>query len=419
VVVVTYENPPASGSLMVNGQSFAIGTSPQSVTLVGLVADGAAVDVSANFSADTGCSRTESALFTAPASCAVQPCAISDLASGTQTACDPATNTYTQVVVVTYENPPASGSLVVNGQSFAIGTSPQSVALVGLVANGALVDVTASFSADTGCERTENALFTAPERCRQGSAPDCSRAEPSSDVLWPPKHKYNNVSIEGVTDPDGDDVDITITSVTSDEPVDGRGDGNTCPDALIRGDGTVDLRAERSGKGNGRVYTIHFTATDETGDSCNGMVYVCVPYDEGNDEDDDDDNGERNRNGNRSGNGGDGDCIRDEVQYDATRCNAAKASLPEPPTHPIVARVANEQITILFTTVTAGPVDLRIFDLRGRLVRRLAARDFPAGEHALHWDGRDANGHEVASGIYLARVVMGGKPYTSKTVWMR
>ena len=57
--------------------------------------------------------------------------------------------------------------------------------------------------------------------------------------------------------------------------------------------------------------------------------------------------------------------------------------------------------------------------MRGRLVRRLAARDFPAGAHTLHWDGRDAHGHMAARGVYLVRVVMGGKSYASKTVWMR
>ena len=275
-VVVTFSNPPASGNLVVNGQSFAIGTSPQSVTLTGLVADGAAVNVTASFSAEPACSRTQNSLFTAPANCTPQPCSIGDLAAGTQTACNPATNTYTQVVVVTFANPPTSGNLVVNGQSFAIGTSPQSVTLTGLVANGAAVNVTANFLAQTTCSRTENALFTAPQSCRAGGAPDCSGAEPSRNVLWPPNHKFTTVGIVGVTDPDGGDVDITITGVTADEPVDGSEDGSTCPDAQIRDDGTVKLRAERSGIGNGRVYTIHFTATDDTGNSCDGRYsFAC------------------------------------------------------------------------------------------------------------------------------------------------
>ena len=110
-----------------------------------------------------------------PAGCAPR-CSTSDLAAGTQTACNPATNTYPQEVIVTFANPPASGNLVVNGQSFAIGTSPQTVTLTGLTANGANVNVTASFSANTQCSRTVNALFMAPARCREGEAPDCSAA---------------------------------------------------------------------------------------------------------------------------------------------------------------------------------------------------------------------------------------------------
>ena len=393
-VIVTFANPPATGNLVVNGQSFTIGTSPQTVTLTGLVANGAAVNVTASFSANTSCSRTENGLFTAPVSC-TPVCSISDLAAGTQTPCDPANNTYTQQVVVTFTNPPATGNLVVNGQSFAIGVSPQTVTLTGLVSNGAAVDVTASFSANTSCSRTENALFTAPARCRQGDAPDCSEAEPSIAKLWPPNHKFQKVSIRGVTDPDGGDVTITITGVTSDEPVNGSDDGNTCPDAKIKSNGRVELRAERTGNGNGRVYAIHFTATDETDDSCDGVVFVCVPP-----------------------NKDSVSCVRDETQYDVTRCTAAKAG-EESPGLPLVARAEGDQIAILITTEESGPVDLALFDLRGRLVRRLAARDFPAGEHTLHWDGRDTNGREVANGLYFVRVVMSGETHTSKTVWMR
>ena len=146
-----------------NGQSFAIMASPQSVTLIGLTADGASVDVTASFSAEPGCMLTENDLFTAPAPC--PPCAITDLAAGAQTPCVPATNQYTQEVIVTYSNPPSSGTLEVNGQSFPISGSPQIVTLMGLVADGAPVDVTARFSAGPGCMLTENDLFTAPTSC--------------------------------------------------------------------------------------------------------------------------------------------------------------------------------------------------------------------------------------------------------------
>ncbi|MFQ5604353.1 MAG: T9SS type A sorting domain-containing protein [bacterium] len=93
-------------------------------------------------------------------------CAITDLTAGSQSACDPQTNTYTQEIVVTFENPPASGSLLVNGQMFGIGVSPQTVTLMGLLADGISVDVTASFTADAACTYTVENLFTAPADCR-------------------------------------------------------------------------------------------------------------------------------------------------------------------------------------------------------------------------------------------------------------
>jgi hypothetical protein len=56
------------------------------------------------------------------------------------------------------------------------------------------------------------------------------------------------------TDPDGDPVTVVIAGVTQDEPTNGLGDGDVSPDAVLSGGSTVQLRAERSGLGNGRVY---------------------------------------------------------------------------------------------------------------------------------------------------------------------
>jgi len=85
------------------------------------------------------------------------------------------------------------------------------------------------------------------------------------------------ISVVGVTDADNDPVRIAVTAVTQDEPVNGIDDGNTSPDALIRGD-TVELRAERSDAGNGRVYQVHFTGDDGRGGVCTGRITVGVPY---------------------------------------------------------------------------------------------------------------------------------------------
>jgi hypothetical protein len=68
--------------------------------------------------------------------------------------------------------------------------------------------------------------------------------------------------------------------VSQDEPAGGGGgDGDTCPDATGLGTDTVNLRAERAGGGDGRVYHVQFTASDGRGASCTGEVTVCVAHD--------------------------------------------------------------------------------------------------------------------------------------------
>jgi hypothetical protein len=100
--------------------------------------------------------------------------------------------------------------------------------------------------------------------------------------LWPPNHKMRDLDIQGVVDPEGDEIIITIDSIVQDEPTDarGNGDGNTCPDGDGIGTGVASVRAERAGGGDGRVYHVGFTATAEGG-SCQGTVQVCVPHDQG------------------------------------------------------------------------------------------------------------------------------------------
>jgi hypothetical protein len=55
------------------------------------------------------------------------------------------------------------------------------------------------------------------------------------------------------------------------------GDGDTAPDWVITGDFTLDLRAERSGTGNGRTYAITVQAVDASGNHSEKTVTVAVP----------------------------------------------------------------------------------------------------------------------------------------------
>jgi len=69
-LIVTYTGEPSSGSINVNEQLFSITSSPQTITLTGLVSDGLPVSVFAVFSEDSACTSSSSNLFVAPESCA-------------------------------------------------------------------------------------------------------------------------------------------------------------------------------------------------------------------------------------------------------------------------------------------------------------------------------------------------------------
>lgn len=114
--------------------------------------------------------------------------------------------------------------------------------------------------------------------------PDCAAAAGRRLELWPANHKRVDVDLSatlGISDPDGDPVRITADAITQDEPVRGLGDGDTSPDGAGLGSGTVGLRAERAGGGNGRVYRVSYTASDGRGGSCRGSFQADVPHSRG------------------------------------------------------------------------------------------------------------------------------------------
>jgi HYR domain-containing protein len=119
--------------------------------------------------------------------------------------------------------------------------------------------------------------------------------------LWPPDHRYVRITPADcgivLVDPclgsiSAENSGLQIESVTSDEPedADGDGDGSTVADIRLVGPGTdktlgplgttqVDLRAERQGSGNGRVYSIRYRlpATTELGGPSTVTCHVTVP----------------------------------------------------------------------------------------------------------------------------------------------
>jgi hypothetical protein len=175
----------------------------------------------------------------------------------------------------------ASGGV---GDILFIWTSPSLVAPV----EGALLSVelplgehffTLTVRDSTGSEDTDEAvvmiLDSEPPEIELGGAPV---------TLWPPNHKYQRVAIarfvrrvSDTCDPEMLPEDVTIEAVTSDEPENGRGDGNTRDDMVLVDDcRAVDLRAERRGGGNGRVYEARVAGLDASGNASEQTIAIAV-----------------------------------------------------------------------------------------------------------------------------------------------
>jgi hypothetical protein len=100
--------------------------------------------------------------------------------------------------------------------------------------------------------------------------PTCiSGASADPNVLWPPNHKFRNVTVNYAAD-----TTSCSLSVTSDEP-------GGADDAIVLDAHHVRLRAEREGGSDGRVYTITITCSDGAGNSSSVPVTVLVPHDQG------------------------------------------------------------------------------------------------------------------------------------------
>ena len=107
--------------------------------------------------------------------------------------------------------------------------------------------------------------------------------------LWPANHKYKTFNVTdfvtGATDSCNTSLGLSgvvIEKVTSDETENGNGDGNTDDDILIAANcKSVQVRAERQGGGNGRVYTITFKVTDASGNVGRKTAKIVVPHNPG------------------------------------------------------------------------------------------------------------------------------------------
>jgi hypothetical protein len=80
-----------------------------------------------------------------------------------------------------------------------------------------------------------------------------------------------------------------------------------------------------------------------------------------------------------------------------------------------------EVATIAWSLSRPDRITVGVYDVAGRLVRTVADRKFPAGEHTILWDGSDASGSRAGRGMYFVRVRHGetGKEESRKLVMLR
>lgn len=167
-----------------------------------------------------------------------------------------------QTNVVPASNPPAGTNVTLSGQ-LPLGTN-----LLGVV-------VSDSASNTASCSTVVTVVDTVPPVIRTLAA--------LPNALWPPNHKMVDVQLRASVTDACSSATWKITRVSSNERRNGLGDGNTSPDWQITGDHTLKLRAERSGLGAGRVYTITVVATDAARNaSAPKTVTVSVAHSQGN-----------------------------------------------------------------------------------------------------------------------------------------
>jgi hypothetical protein len=116
------------------------------------------------------------------------------------------------------------------------------------------------------------------------SAPTITLIPNVNMTLWPPNHQYESIAVTDFVASASDNCDasvnvnsVYIVQITSDEVEDGAGDGNTLNDIVIGATcKTAQLRAERSGNGDGRVYSITFKVKDSAGNFATATTQVTV-----------------------------------------------------------------------------------------------------------------------------------------------
>ena len=134
-------------------------------------------------------------------------------------------------------------------------------------------DYTLMYSATNGSLTT---TITRVVRVRDTIAPELTALQLTPDLLSPANHRLVDVLAAYATS-DASGTPSCALRVSSSEPANGRGDGNTAVDSIVIDAQHVQLRAERSTQGRDRIYTVTVSCSDDAGNASSESATVAVP----------------------------------------------------------------------------------------------------------------------------------------------
>ncbi len=100
----------------------------------------------------------------------------------------------------------------------------------------------------------------------------------------------------------------------------------------------------------------------------------------------------------------------EKPDQDLPKASGLKAPFPNP---------CNPVTTIEFSLAKPQKASLKVFDVRGRLVRTLAHGEHKAGRYMVEWRGRDNRGAGVASGVYFVKMETNSGQWSHRVVLLK
>lgn len=259
-----------------------------------------------------------------------------------------------------------------------------------------LIQWKATDAAGNSAEATQKVVVTdeeAPRITMSGYSPE----------IWPPNHQWHTFTLDqfiaSATDNCTSTLDAYVMKITSDEASNAPGSGQTDEDILISDCQSFSLRAERSGAGNGRVYTIYFAVEDAHGNQSIDSATVRVP---------------QNR-------GKKGAAVADEAVYEVQGCGTPQARLASYPqkgpeaglsSHSedqpgeadwlVYPNPVSDQVALRFLLSKAQEVHVSLLSLEGKILRTYRAW-YEQGPN--QWE---LGLHDIPSGTYMLRLESAG-----------